>query len=98
MRELTVVELEVIGGAGWLKDGLSTIFGQFGETLWVPENSALNIQIAGLGSISLQQLAPDLGKTVGKTLGSVIGGAIETALTSLPTAGWVFTEIFKNRD
>lgn len=98
MRELTVVELDVVSGAGWLKDGLSTIFGQFGEALWVPENTALGISVSGLGTINLSTLAPTLGKTVGQQVGSAIGGAIETALTSLPTAGWVFTEIFKNRD
>lgn len=94
MRELTVVELNVVGGAGWLKDAMSSFGGQFGESFWASGNSALSIDIPVLGQVSLTNLAPNLGKTLGQTLGSILGGAIEDTLSNLPGAGQYFKLIF----
>lgn len=99
MRELTVVELNDVSGAGWLKDAMTTFGTQVGESLWTSGNSALSsvlssIEIPVIGKIDLMTLAPNLGKTLGQTLGSVLGGAIEDTLSALPNVGQYFKLIF----
>ena len=94
MRELTVVEICDVSGAGWLQTALTDIGGRYGVALWTADNASLNIALPLIGDVSLTTLAPDLGRTIGSTIGSTIGGAIENTLSSLPAIGSFFKTIF----
>jgi len=95
MKELTVMELELVSGAGWLQDGLETLGGQFGTALWSTASDMLNVDLPLIGRVNLGIFAPDLGTEVGTSLGSTIGGFIETSLSALPKTGSFFTKLFR---
>ena len=94
MKELTVLELEMVSGAGWLQDGLKSMGGKFGEALWSADKGLLNIELPLIGAVNLASLAPSMGKTIGENLGNALGGAIESGLSKLPNVGGFFTKLF----
>lgn len=87
MRELTVVELQSIAGAGFIQTGLASIGGTIGALGYSAINSYLNITIPSVGTVNVADLFPGLGQQVGSGIGSAIGGTIESALTSIPLVG-----------
>ncbi|WP_271790351.1 hypothetical protein [Commensalibacter communis] len=93
MRELSIVEIQTVAGAGFIKDGLSSIGGNVGNFGYNLISSYLNVQLPVLGNVNLSNLLPTLGKDVGTAIGSQVGGQIESTLTSLPLVGGVIGKI-----
>lgn len=87
MKELSVVELEAVSGAGWLQDNLAAMGSKIGAIVWEKSASLLNVEAPLVGTVNLAVIAPDLGKSMGQSVGSAIGGAIENALIGLPVVG-----------
>jgi hypothetical protein len=94
MKELTVLELEMVSGAGWLQDGLTSLGQACGAALWKTANDMLSVDLPLVGPINLTVFAPDLGKTLGSSVGNSIGGFLETTLSALPEIGTFFTKLF----
>lgn len=85
MKELTQQEIEMVSGAGIIKDTLSNVGSGIGGSLLglIPNPG---IEIPGLGNISFE----NIGKSLGASAGSFIGGAIESAIGSIPiVGGWL---------
>lgn len=93
MRELSLVEVQQIAGAGFIQDGLTSLGSLLGGVAYQALNAAVNISIPLVGSINLGTFFPDLGKNVGSTIGNKIGGTIESTLTGLPVVGDFFGKI-----
>ncbi len=87
MKELTMLEMECVGGAGWLQDGLASLGGKIGEKAWSMGSDLLSVDLPLFGTVNLATLAPDLGKTVGTSIGNTVGGTIESVLGGLPVVG-----------
>ena len=87
MKELTIVEMEYVGGAGWLQDGLASLGGKIGEKAWLMGSDLLTVELPLLGTINLATVAPDLGKNLGTSVGKTVGGTIESTLANLPVVG-----------
>ena len=84
MKELTQQEIEMVSGAGIIKDTLSNVGSSVGGSLFGLISKP--IEIPGLGNISLDSI----GKTLGASAGASIGGAIENVLGRLPiVGGWL---------
>lgn len=93
MRELSVVEVQTVSGAGFIKDGLTSLGSNVGNAGYNLISSFLNVQLPVLGNVNLASLLPNLGKDVGSAIGSQIGGQIESSLTSIPVLGGLFGKI-----
>jgi len=87
MKELTVLELEAVSGAGWLQDNLASLGSKIGATVWEKGSNYLNVEVPLIGTVNLSTIAPNLGKDMGQNIGSSIGGSIEKALAGLPVVG-----------
>lgn len=87
MRELTVVEVQYVAGAGFIQNGLASIGGTIGALGYKIINPFLNVTIPNLGTINVADLFPGLGQQVGSSIGSQIGGKIESTLTGIPLVG-----------
>jgi hypothetical protein len=73
MKELTVLELEMVSGAGWLQDGLTSLGQACGAALWKTANDMLSVDLPLVGPINLPFLAPEVGKTFGSSVGISLG-------------------------
>lgn len=93
MRELTVVEVQYIAGAGFIQNGLTSFGGLLGNAAYKALNPFLNINIPSVGSINLGTIFPDLGQQVGSSIGNKVGGTIESTLTGLPGVGDFFGKL-----
>lgn len=96
MKELSVVELEAVSGAGWLQDNLAAMGSKIGAIVWEKSGSYLNVEAPLIGTVNLAVIAPDLGKNMGQSVGSAIGGAIENALIGLPVVGNILNKWLNN--
>lgn len=94
MKELSVVEIEAVSGAGWLQDNLAVLGSKIGSLVWEKGGSYLDVEAPLIGTVNLAVIAPDLGKDMGHSVGSTIGGAIENALTGLPVVGNILNKWF----
>lgn len=93
MRELSLVEVQHVAGAGFVKDGLKSLGGLLGGVAYQAINSFLNVSIPLVGSINLGTFFPDLGKNIGSSIGKQVGGTIENVLTGLPVVGDFFDKL-----
>lgn len=96
MKELTLVEMEYVAGAGWIQNGLAAIGGKLGDLGYEVVSNSLSIKIPGLGTISIGSLFPTLGEQIGKAAGGQIGGMIENTLSHLPIIGGLVNKVLCN--
>lgn len=96
MKELNIVELESVNGAGWLKDCLGTVAGKIGNGIWVTTGDVLTVDLPSVGTLNIADLAPSLGRNIGSTVGNTLGGLVEGALGSVPVVGFLFKKVLGN--
>ncbi|WP_431223108.1 hypothetical protein ACQ86O_23645 [Serratia sp. L9] len=96
MKELTLVEINAVSGAGFIKDGLSSLGSWLGNAGYNLVSSTLSINIPFFGNISLADFLPGLGSTVGSAIGATIGGTIEAGLAKIPFIGGTINKILGN--
>lgn len=87
MRELTTAEITHVSGAGWIKNGLASLGGNLGASIWPNSDAPLNFSLPVIGNVNLPALPGEMGKKLGTLMGSALGMSIETFLTSIPLAG-----------
>ncbi|WP_058912518.1 hypothetical protein [Entomohabitans teleogrylli] len=87
MKELSIIEIEAVSGAGWLQNALANIGGVFGNTLY----NSTPIQFTA--SMTIQQAIPTLGQVFGSSIGHNLGGQLENMLTNLPVVGGLFEKV-----
>lgn len=87
MRELTTAEIIHVSGAGWIKNGLASLGGKLGASIWPNSDAPLNFALPVIGNVTLPALPAGIGKNLGSLMGSALGMSIEGMLTSIPLAG-----------
>ncbi|AUU83754.1 hypothetical protein MXF13_12275 [Leclercia adecarboxylata] len=96
MKELTLLEIEAVSGAGWLQDGIASLGGKIGNFAWTTAGDLLSVDVPLIGNINLGQIAPTLGEKLGQSVGSTVGYTIESTLGSLPVIGGLFSKLLGN--
>ena len=96
MKELTLVEIEAVSGAGWLQDSLASLGSKIGSFAWTTAGDVLSVDVPLIGKVNLATIAPDLGEKVGNSVGYSIGHSIESKLGALPVMGSLFNKLFGN--
>lgn len=96
MKELTVIEIENVSGAGFIQNALSNVGGLFFDMGYQMVSSSLSITLPIVGTISIGTVFPELGLRIGQEVGNVVGRGIEGALARIPIIGGGINKILGN--
>ena len=90
MKELTVLEMEMVGGAGLIQKSMAQAGSKICAALWSTAVDVMNIELNPFMSVCTNALAPQLGEQIG----SELGGQVEKFLFGLPYVGSIFNTFY----
>ena len=89
MKELNCAEIELVSGAGCVKDTIADLGKKLGDWGFDLLGPYLTVDLPVIGKVSLKDAYPGLGREVGGKVGSVVGGFIEDKLGGVVDLGGI---------
>ncbi|MFU9135389.1 hypothetical protein [Erwinia tasmaniensis] len=95
MRELELVDLNAVSGAGIIKNIGTSVGGRLGDGIFQLAGS-ITVSLPLMGETSIKKFFPELGTTIGANIGGNIGGTVESLLGRIPFVGGIFNALLGN--
>lgn len=89
MKELNCTEIIQVSGAGCIQDTITELGKKVGGWGYGLLGPYLTVDLPLIGTVSLTDAYPGLGKEIGGRVGSAIGGVIEDKLGSFADLGGI---------
>lgn len=89
MKELNYTEITQVSGAGCVQDTITELGKKIGSWGYELLSPYLTVDLPLIGTVSLADAYPGLGKEVGGRVGSMVGGVIEDKLGSFVDLGGI---------